>query len=162
MQNCPQLFKRIVRSRRRFQIKTGSNIQTHISNSYQHQFVKTPFARIWSNRDMSLFSFLSISPQFAYQSSHKASEMWSHMGEGLKGTILHALDMVFRLFWGFLWVFCNEKLFSKAFFQHFLHFQFIKTPSHRKKVAISTRRCFDKLQFCQKRWEGFFTKAYAS
>ena len=42
----------------------------------------------------SFFSFLSISPQFAYQSSHKASEMWSHMGQGLKGTILHSLDIV--------------------------------------------------------------------
>ena len=33
--------------------------------------------------------------------------MWSHMGEGQKGTILHALDMGFRLFWffcQFFWV----------------------------------------------------------
>ena len=49
------------------------------------------------------FSFLSISPQFAYQSSHKASDMWSHMGEGLRGTILHALDM----FLGYFGAFCE-------------------------------------------------------
>ena len=50
---------------------------------YQHQFVKTPFPRIWSNRDMSLFSFWPISPQFCIVKSTKASEKWSHMGEGL-------------------------------------------------------------------------------
>ena len=49
---------------------------------------------------MRLFNVLSISHQFAHKSSHKPSEMWSHMGEVLKGAILHDLDMVFRLFGG--------------------------------------------------------------
>ena len=33
--------------------------------TYQDQFVKTRFPRIWSNRDMDIFSFWPISPQFA-------------------------------------------------------------------------------------------------
>ena len=33
--------------------------------SYQDQFVETRFPRIWSNRDMDIFSFRPISPQFA-------------------------------------------------------------------------------------------------
>ena len=114
-------------------------------STFQHQFVKTPFPCIWSNRDMSLFSFWPISPQFCIVKSTKASEKWSHMGEGLWGPLFHALGMVFILFGSFLRFFCNEKAFSKAFLQHFLHFQFIKTPSHCKKVANSMGRCFDKL-----------------
>ena len=66
----------------------------------QYKFVKTPFPCIWSNRDMSLFSFWPISPQFCIVKSTKASEKWSHMGEGLGGPLFHALGMVFRLFWG--------------------------------------------------------------
>ena len=34
-------------------------------STYQDQFVKTRFPRIWSNRDMGIFSFWPISPQFA-------------------------------------------------------------------------------------------------
>ena len=118
--------------------------------TYQHQFVKTPSPCIYSNRDMSLFSFLCISPQFAYQSSNKATKMWSHMGEGLNGTTSHSSVLGLRLFWGFIVIFCNEKMFKKVIWKHFLHFQFIKTPSHCKKVANSTGRCFDKLVSSQK------------
>ena len=64
---------------------------------------------------MSLFSFLSISPQFAYQSSHIASEKWSHMGEGLKGTILHALDMVLGYFGAFCEFFAMKSCFQRPF-----------------------------------------------
>ena len=82
-------------------ILLSSGTYPHTS-SYQYQFVKTPFPRIWSNRDMSLFSFWPISPQFCIVKSTKASEKWSHMGEGLGGPLFHALGMVFRLFWGIL------------------------------------------------------------
>ena len=67
--------------------------------SYQYQFVKTPFPRIWSNRDMSRFSFWLISPQFCIVESTKTSEKWSHMGEGLGRPLFHALGMFSRLFW---------------------------------------------------------------
>ena len=40
-------------------------------DSYQHQFVKTRFRRVWSKRDMGLFSFWPISPQFAKESPPK-------------------------------------------------------------------------------------------
>ena len=40
--------------------------------AYQYQFVKTRFPRLWSNRDMGLFSFWPISPQFAKESPPKA------------------------------------------------------------------------------------------
>ena len=39
--------------------------------TYQYQFVKTHLRRVWSNRDMELFSFWPISPQFAKESSPK-------------------------------------------------------------------------------------------
>ena len=39
--------------------------------SYQYQFVKTRLRRVWSNRDMGLFSFRPISPQFAKESPPK-------------------------------------------------------------------------------------------
>ena len=115
----------------------------YVSCTYQYKFVKTPFPCIWSNRDMSLFSFWPISPQFCIVKSTKASEKWSHMGEGLGKPLFHTLGMVFG---AFLWIFCNEQVFSKAFLQHYLHFQFVKTPSHCKKVANSSGRCFDKLK----------------
>ena len=38
---------------------------------YQYQFVKTRLRRVWSNRDMGLFSFWPISPQFAKESPPK-------------------------------------------------------------------------------------------
>ena len=87
--------------------------------TYQHQFVKTPFPCIWSNRDMSLFSFWPISPQFCIVKSTKASEKWSHMGEGLGGPLFHALGMVFRLFWGIFVIFLQWEGVFKGLFATF-------------------------------------------
>ena len=42
-----------------------------VNRPYQYQFVKTRLRRIWSNRDMGLFSFQPISPQFAKESPPK-------------------------------------------------------------------------------------------
>ena len=57
-------------------------------------------------------------------------------------------------------IFCDENVFSETIFQYFLHFQFVKTRSRRKKVAKATGTCFDKLQSCQKRWERGFNKGF--
>ena len=76
--------------------------QSRLRYAYQYKFVKTPFPCIWSNRDMSLFSFWPISPQFCIVKSTKASEKWSHMGEVLGGPLFHALGMVLDYFEAFL------------------------------------------------------------
>ena len=39
--------------------------------TYQHQFVKTRLRRVWSNRDIGIFSFWLILPQFAKESPPK-------------------------------------------------------------------------------------------
>ena len=46
-------------------VKNMSAIKVKRQRPYQDQFVKTRFPRIWSNRDMGIFSFRPISPQFA-------------------------------------------------------------------------------------------------
>jgi len=61
-------------------------------------------------------------------------------GGGTCGTIFHALGMVFRLFGGFWGSFCDETMFSKAFFQYFLNFQFVKYIPITKKWQIQ-REC---------------------
>ena len=40
-------------------------------HSIQDHFVKTRFRRVWSNRDIGLFSFWPISPQFARENRPK-------------------------------------------------------------------------------------------
>ena len=81
---------------------TFKNHNYILDMAYQYQFVKTPFPCIWSNRDMSLFSFWPISPQFCIVKSTKASEKWSHLGEVLGGPLFHALGMVLDYFEAFL------------------------------------------------------------
>ena len=107
---------------------------------YQYQFVKTRFRCVWSNRDMGIFSFWPISPQFAKQSPPKPLKSvhpWeSHFG----GTIFHALGMFLDYLGAFLCSFCDETLFSETFFQYFLHFKFVKTRSHRKKWQMGVER----------------------
>ena len=127
---------------------------------YQHQFVKTRFRRVWSNRDMGLFSFWPISPQFAKESPPKPLKSVPPSGSHFGGPF-SMLQVWFLDYLGaFLCIFCDENVFSETIFQYFLHFQFVKTRSRRKKVAKATGTCFDKLQSCQKRWERGFNKGF--
>ena len=69
---------------------------------YQYQFVKTPFP--CSNKDMSLFSFLSISPQFALQSSPKPLKSGHTWGRDLGdhfACFRHGFENIFGLFVNF-------------------------------------------------------------
>ena len=68
--------------------------------------------------------------------------------------------MVLDYLGAFLCSFWDETIFSKPILQYFLHFQFVKTRSHRQKVANATGTCFDKLWSCQKRWEHGFNKDF--
>ena len=76
-------------------------------HAYPHQFVKTRFCRVWSNRDMSLFSLLAYFTSVCQGKSTKDPEKCSLIEESIWETIFHALGIVFKLFRGafvhFLW-----------------------------------------------------------
>ena len=114
-------------------------------SAYQYHFVKTRSRCVWSNRDMGLFSFWPISPQFAKESPQKPLKSVHPSGSHFGGLFSMLWAWFLDYLVAFLCIFCDETLFSEAFFQRFLHFHFVKTRSHRKKVAKGTGTCFDKL-----------------
>ena len=120
-------------------------LQKYILDSYQYQFVKTRFPRIWSNRDMGIFSFRPISPQFAQESPPKPPKSVHPSGIHFGGPFSMLQARFLNYFGAFLCRFCDENVFSGTIFQYFLHFQFVKTRSRRQKVAKATETCFDKL-----------------
>ena len=68
--------------------------------SYQYQFVKTSFPCIYSNRDMSLFSFfVYFTSVCIVKFTQSLCKVVIH-GRGTWRPLFHALGMVFRLFWG--------------------------------------------------------------
>ena len=128
--------------------------------AYQHQFVKTRLRRVWSNRDMGLFSFRPISPQFAKESPPKPLKSVHPSGSHFGGPFSMLQARFLDYLGAFLCNFCGENVFSETIFQYFLHFQFVKTRSRRQKVAKATETGFDKLLSCQKRWERGFNKDF--
>ena len=124
--------------------KEFSNYQQDMQ-TYQYQFVKTRLRRVWSNRDMGLFSFRPISPQFAKESPPKPLKSVHPSGSHFGGPFSMLQARFLDYLGAFLCNFCGENVFSETIFQYFLHFQFVKTRSRRQKVAKATETCFDKL-----------------
>ena len=115
-------------------------------SSFQYQFVKTRFPRIWSNRDMGIFSFRPISPQFAKESPPKPLKSVHPSGSHFGGPLSMLQAWFLDYLGAFLCIFCDENVFSETIFQYFLHFQFVKTCSRRICHIFAMGTCFDKLK----------------
>ena len=121
-------------------------------NSYQDQFVKTRFPRIWSNRDMGIFSFQPISPQFAQESPPKPLKSVHPSGIHFGGPFSMLQARFLDYLGAFLCNFCGENVFSETIFQYFLHFQFVKTRIYKNAFFGPLKACYGHKALCT-RWE---------
>ena len=107
--------------------------------TYQQQFVKTPFPCIWSNRDMSIFNFWSVSLQSAYLPNYtKVSNEWSLVIHG-GGFLVKPLIMLYACFldyFGAFLLFFAVEPFFKGLFTAFHAFNSSKHLSIAKKWQI--------------------------